>query len=81
MYQLFKNTFLDNDSAGTEMRSLGFPPWKQFGTNWLVACLGLTSYLMYILLSMLSFMDVVWNEENKLYKIKSDVKSGEVKGI
>ena len=36
---------------------------------------------MYILLTMLLFMDVAWNEENKPYKIKADVKSGEVKGI
>jgi len=81
MYQLVKNTFLNNDSAGTELRSLGFPPWKQFGKNWLAACIGLTSYLIYILLSMLSFMDVLWIEDYKQYKIKVHVKSGEVKGI
>lgn len=32
-YQLFKNKFSDNDSAATELRSLGFPPWQQFGKN------------------------------------------------
>jgi hypothetical protein len=30
---------------------------------------------------MLSFMDVVWIEDDNPYKIKADVKSGEVKGI
>jgi len=73
MYQLFKYNCINNDSAGNELRSLGVPPWKQFGKNWLAACVGLTSYLMYILLSMLSFMDVVWTEKNKPYKIKADV--------
>jgi hypothetical protein len=33
MYQVFKNKFPDNDLAGTELRSLGFPPWEQFGQN------------------------------------------------
>jgi len=82
MYQLLKYKCIDKDSAGNELRSLGVPPWKQFGKNWLSAYVGLTRYLMYILLSVLSFMDdVVWTEKNKPYKIKADVKSGKVKGI
>jgi len=59
MYQLFKNKFLDNNSAGTGLRPLGFSPWKQFAKNWLADYIGLASYLIYILLSTLSFMDVV----------------------
>jgi hypothetical protein len=63
------------------MRPLGFPPWQQFGKKLLAACMGLTSYFIYIFLSMLLFMDIYKLKRLKTNKIKADVKYGEVKRI